>query len=248
MQSLAAESQLIEPHLRRLQARHAISPEEEAAVRDSIGEIRDYPARKTIIEAGVEMSYSTLLLKGLLCRYKDLKDGQRQVTQVHVPGDFADLHSFTLKKLDHSIMTLTPCRAALVPHVKLNEITERFPHLTRVYWFSTNLDAAVHREWELSLGRRSAIARCAHLLSEFRFRLAVVGLANERGYDLPISQIDLSECLGLTPVHVNRSLRRLREEGIVTFRTGRVEIHDLAGLESIGEFDPAYLYPTAVPI
>lgn len=248
MQCLPAGSQLVDPHLKRLKARHSISAEEEAAIRNSIGEIRDYPARRTIIEGDVEMSFSTLLLKGFLCRYKDLRDGQRQVTQVHVPGDFADLHSFTLKKLDHAIMTLTPCRAALVPHSNLKEITERFPHLTRVYWFSTNLDAAVHREWELSLGRRSAIARCAHLLAEFRFRLAVVGLATEHGYDLPVSQIDLSECMGLTPVHVNRSLRRLREDGIATFRTGRVEIHDLARLETVGEFDPAYLYPTAVPI
>lgn len=239
---------MIEMHLKRLRARHAISDTEVAAIRAAISEIRDVPARRTLVEAGVEMSYSMLLLKGLVCRYKDLSEGQRQITQVHVPGDFPDLHSFTLKKLDHSIMTLSPCRIALVPHVNLNEITERHPHLTRVYWFSTNLDAAIHREWEVSLGRRPAIARCAHLLAEFRFRLAMVGLADARGYDLPISQIDLSECLGLTPVHVNRSLRRLREDGIATFRSGRVDIHDLARLEEVGEFDPAYLYPVAIPI
>ncbi|MCP3728889.1 Crp/Fnr family transcriptional regulator [Sphingomonas sp. MG17] len=239
---------MIEAHLRRLRARHSISDAEEAAIRAAIGEIRDFPARGTLVEAGEEMSHSMLLLKGLICRYKDLSDGQRQITQVHVPGDFPDLHSFTLKKLDHSIMTLTPTRIAFVPHANLNVITERYPHLTRVYWFSTNLDAAIHREWELSLGRRTALGRCAHLLAEFRFRLEVVGLATKNGYDLPISQIDLSECLGLTPVHVNRSLRRLREDGIVTFRTGRVVIHDLARLEEAGEFDPAYLYPVAVPI
>lgn len=239
---------MIEAHLKRLKARHSISAEEQAAIRDSIGEIRDYPARKVLAEPGEELSVSTLVLKGFICRYKDLSEGQRQITQVHVPGDFADLHSFTLKKLDHSVMTLTPTRVALVPHANLTQITEQFPHLTRVYWFSTNLDAAIHREWEVSLGRRSAIARCAHILAELRFRLEVVGLADKRSYDLPISQIDLSECLGLTPVHVNRSLRKLREDGIATFRTGRVEIHDLDRLEEVGEFDPAYLYPTAVPI
>lgn len=239
---------MIEAHIRRLRARHSISAEEEAAIRASLGDVREYPARKTIIEAGVEVPASTLLLKGILCRYKDLSEGQRQITQIHVPGDFADLHSFTLKKLDHAIMTLTPVKIVQVPHTALTEITERHPHLTRVYWFATNLDAAIHREWELSLGRRSAVARCAHLLAEFRFRLEIVGLADKHGYDLAISQIDLSECLGLTPVHVNRSLRRLREDGIVTFRTGRVEIHDLAALEEVAEFDPGYLYPTAIPI
>ena len=239
---------MIEAHLKRLTARHAISEAEAAAVRESIGDARDYPARTILAEPGQLLSASTLVLKGFLCRYKDLSEGQRQITQIHVPGDFADLHSFTLKKLDHSVMTLSPTRIALVPHTNLTRITEQFPHLTRVYWFSTNLDAAIHREWEVSLGRRSAIARCAHILAELRFRLEMVGLADRRGYALPISQIDLSECLGLTPVHVNRSLRRLREDGIATFRTGRVEIHDLAALEEAGEFDPAYLYPIAVPI
>jgi CRP-like cAMP-binding protein len=239
---------MIEAHLKRLKARHAISDAEQAAIRDSIGEVRDYPARKVLVEPGQLLTASTLVLKGLICRYKDLSEGQRQITQVHVPGDFADLHSFTLKRLDHSIMTLTPTRVAMVPHEKLTQITERFPYLTRVYWFSTNLDAAIHREWEVSLGRRSAIARCAHILAELRFRLELVGLADSHGYDLPISQIDLSECLGLTSVHVNRSLRRLREEGVAIFRSGRVEIRDLAALEQIGEFDPAYLYPVAVPI
>lgn len=239
---------MIHAHLKRLNARHTISDAEEAAIRDSIGEIRDVPARRILAEAGEELSVSTMVLDGFICRYKDLSEGQRQITQLHVPGDFADLHSFTLKKLDHSLMALTPARVALVPHSRLTEITERFPHLTRVYWFSTNLDAAIHREWEVSLGRRSAIARCAHILSELRFRLAIVGLADRTGYDLPISQIDLSECVGLTAVHVNRSLRRLREDGVATFRAGRVEINDLARLEEIGEFDPAYLYPEAIPL
>lgn len=239
---------MIEAHLKRVKARHAISDAEEAAIRGLIGEVRDHPARKVLAEPGQELFASTLVLKGLICRYKDLSEGQRQITQIHIAGDFADLHSFTLKKLDHSLMTLTPTKIALVPHAKLAEITERFPHLTRVYWFSTNLDAAIHREWEVSLGRRTAVARCAHILAELRFRLELVGLADQHGYDLPISQIDLSECLGLTAVHVNRSLRKLREDGVATFRTGRVEIRDLAALERIGEFDPAYLYPSPLPI
>jgi CRP-like cAMP-binding protein len=177
-----------------------------------------------------------------MCRYKDLKDGQRQVTELHVAGDFADLHSFTLKRLDHSVMTLTPCRVGIVPHEKLHRITEQHPHLTRVYWFATNLDAAIHREWELSLGRRSAISRVAHLLCELEVRLGLVGLAQGSGYDLDLTQTDLAECLGLTSVHVNRTLRELREQGLVQFRSGRVEIYDLPGLRRIAEFDPAYLY------
>jgi CRP-like cAMP-binding protein len=233
---------LIDRHLTKLRARDELSAEEELAIQDAVSEIRDYPADRTFIRAGELLNHSSLLLDGIASRHKDLRDGQRQITELHVPGDFTDLHSFTLKRLDHHVMTLTPCAIAVVPHEKLREITERFPHLTRVYWFATNLDAAIHREWELSLGRRSAISRLAHLLCELRVRLGLVGLADESGYDLPLTQEDLADCLGLTSVHINRTLKELREQDVVVFRSGRVDIADLRSLERIAEFNPAYLY------
>jgi CRP-like cAMP-binding protein len=233
---------MIEKHLMRLRARDNVSAEEEKAVRDAILDTRMVPAKTTIIHAGQLLSTSTLLLDGLMCRYKDLRNGQRQITELHVAGDFVDLHSFSLKRLDHNIMTLTPCHIAIVPHRALNDITERHPHLARIYWFSTNLDAAVHREWMLSLGRRSALSKVAHLFCELHVRLGLVGLTDQAGYDLALTQIDLAECVGMTPVHVNRLLRDLREQGAVEFGKGRVTIGDLNLLRRIAEFDPAYLY------
>lgn len=233
---------MIEKHLMKLRARDDISAAEEQALRDALGEVIRYPADDTFITPGQELNHSTLLLDGIIARYKDLSDGQRQITELHVAGDFADLHSFTLKHLDHSVMTLTPCKVVQVPHEKLKGITEQHPHLARVLWFSTNLDAAIHREWEVSLGRRSALERTAHLFCEMQVKLGIVGLANERGYALPITQIELAECLGLTSVHVNRVLKELRERQLVEFRGGRVTIGDLPGLQHIAEFDPAYLY------
>ena len=233
---------MIEKGLMKLRLRDEISAEEEATLRAAFSEIVDYPADQTIVRRGEEIGYSMLLIEGFLARYKDLSDGQRQITHVHVPGDFPDLHSFTLKHLDHSVMTLTPSRIAKIPHSRIAAITEQHPHLTRVFWFATNLDACIHREWEVSLGRRSAIERTAHLLCELRARLEVVGLADKTGFALPITQAELSECLGLTSVHVNRVLRDLRERGLCEFRSGRVTISDLGGLEAVAEFDPAYLY------
>lgn len=233
---------MIERHLMKLRARDEISAEEEEAIRSAVSEYRDYPSDTTIIKRGVELNHSTILLDGLMCRYKDLRDGQRQVTELHVGGDFADLHSFTLKRLDHNVMTLTPCRAALVPHERLKAITEQHPHLTRVYWFATNLDAAIHREWELSLGRRSAISRMANLFCELHVRLEIVGLTDGDSYELKLTQTDLSECLGFTSVHVNRTLKELREQGLAEFRGSRVTITDMAGLQRVAEFDPGYLY------
>lgn len=233
---------MIETHLRKLRARDEVSANEEAAIRAAIGEVREVPADTTLIRAGDLLGHSVMLLDGFLCRFKDLRDGSRQISELHVAGDFADLHGFTLKRLDHSVMALTGCRVALVPHDRIRAITEAHPHLARLWWFTTNMDAAIHREWVLSLGRRSALARVAHLFCELRVRLEVVGLADEGGYALPLTQTDLAECLGLTPVHVNRVLRELRERGLVEFRSRRVAITDLAGLEAAAEFDPGYLY------
>jgi CRP-like cAMP-binding protein len=233
---------MIERHLLKIRARDALSPEEERAIRSALGEVREHPAGRTIIRANEELNESTLLLDGLMSRYKDLRNGQRQVTELHVPGDFADLHSFTLKRLDHDVMTLTPCRVVTMPHENLKRITEEHPHLTRVYWFGTNLDAAIHREWEVSLGRRTAIARMANLFCELHIRLGIVGMTEGDSYRLDLTQLELSECLGLTSVHVNRVLRELREQGAVEFRSGRVMIQNPGLLRQIAEFDPSYLY------
>lgn len=233
---------MIERHLARLRLRHEISEAEEHVIRASVSTYRELAAGETFIHAGELLRHSTLLLDGLMCRYKDLQNGQRQIAELHVPGDFADLHSFSLKRLDHNIMALTRCRVALVPHENIRRITDEHPHLARVFWFSTNLDAAIHREWIFSLGRKSAAARLAALFHELLERLRIVGLADDEGFAFPLSQEQLGECMGLTSVHVNRTLKELRERNIVTFRMGRVTIHDLPALRDLGEFDSAYLY------
>ena len=233
---------MIDIHLTKLRARDEISAEEEQAIRSAVSEYRDYPADHVFIRPNQLLEHSTLLLDGLLCRYKDLKGGRRQITELHVAGDFADLHSFTLKRLDHVMMTLTPCRVAMVPHENLKAITREHPHLTRVYWFTTNLDAAIHREWELSLGRRSALSRMAHLFCELHVRLSLVGLADGDSYTLGLTQDELAECLGISPVHANRTLQELRNRRLLEFRDGRVSLLDPAAVKSVAEFDPSYLY------
>lgn len=238
---------MIEKLLMKLRARDRVDAEEETALRGMVGPAIEVAPDKIIIRAGEELTRSTLLLEGIMCRYKDLRDGSRQICELHLAGDFVDLHSFTLKRLDHNIMSLTPCRVTTASHAELKTLTERHPHLTRLLWFSTNLDAAIHRESMLSLGRRSALARTAHFFCEFYHRLAIVGLTSGLTYQLPITQLDLAECLGLTSVHVNRVLKRLREQGLLAFRRGLVEIEDYDGLAAAGEFNPAYLYLERLP-
>jgi CRP-like cAMP-binding protein len=228
--------------LLKLRARDLIDEEEEDVLRRSVSEVRELPAGRVIVRSGTSLSESTLLFEGLVCRYKDLTDGQRQIMEIHVAGDFLDLHGFLLKRIDHNVGAMTPVRFALVPHDALRRISEEHPHLTRILWFSTLLDSAIHREKILSIGRRSAVARIAHLLCELYVRLKLVGLAEESRYRLPLKQADLADATGLTSVHVNRMLRKLRHDEILTFRGGEVVIHDWDRLQHVAEFNPTYLH------
>src|SRR5689334_15933110 len=205
---------MISVHLKKLRRRIEISSDEERAIRDSVAETRKVAADEILIRSGQELNSSLLLLDGWLARSKDLAGGERQVTELHVAGDFADLHGFTLKRLDHDVVTMSEAMIAVVPHERLSDLMTSHPRLGRVYWFATNIDAAIHREWALSLGQRSALSRMAHLFCELYTRLEVVGRTSANGYDFPLTQRELSECLGLTVVHANRTIQELRRRGL----------------------------------
>jgi CRP-like cAMP-binding protein len=232
----------MERALQKLRIRDTLSAEEEEVLRGAVAEVREVPAGKVLVRAGTVLNHSTLLLDGLSCRYKDLSEGQRQIMEIHVSGDFLDLHSFLLKQLDHNVGAITPVRIGIVPHDRLRVITEDYPHLTRMLWFSTLLDSAVHREKILSIGRRDALARIAHLLCELYVRLETVGLASDHRYTLALTQADIADANGLTSVHVNRMLKALREEGLLTFRGNEVVIHDWDALTRRAEWDSGYLH------
>ena len=233
---------MITAHLKKLRLRSDISPEEERVVRGLVAETRHVRADQFLIRAGQQLSSSMLLLDGWLVRSKDLPTGERQVMEVHVAGDFADLHAFTLKKLEHDVVSVTDCTIGVVPHERLQEITQKHPHLTRVYWLMTNIDAAITREMALSLGQRSAISRMAHLFCELHVRLGIVGKTRGDTIDFPFTQRELSECLGLTVVHVNRTLQEMRRRGLVEAENRHLTILDRPGLEAIADFDPGYLH------
>lgn len=233
---------MITVHLRKLRKRVEITLEEEQAIREAVVDTRDVRPDTVLIRSGEELHSCTILLKGWMARSKDLPSGQRQVTELHVAGDYLDLHGFTLKCLDHDVLALSDSTIGVVPHERLKTITEQFPRLARAYWFSTNVHAAITRELALSLGQRSAASRMAHLFCELYHRLAIVGHTTGQAYAFPLTQRELSECLGLTVVHVNRTLQELRRRGLVEFENRRVTILDRRGLQGVAEFDPSYLY------
>lgn len=223
-------------------ARDALSEGERQVLEDAVASVQDVPARQTLMRRGELVNTSAMLLEGFMCRYLDDRDGYRQLVSMHVPGDFVDLHGFPMKRLDHDIATLSPCKVALFDHKTLAEVVERHPHLTRMLWFSTLLDAAIHREWIFRMGRLGAEGRVAHLFCELNARLGMVGLAKDGQFLLPVTQADIAEACGITGVHVNRVLRIMRERDLLFFRSGEANIRDVARLQSLAEFDPVYLY------
>lgn len=224
--------------------RERLGDDEKRVLEESVAAVHTLPGRSLMVRAGERVDHSTLLLEGFICRYMDDREGHRQLVAVHVPGDFVDLHGFPMKRLDHDVATLGPAKVATFEHGTLTTITERFPHLTRMLWFSTLLDAAMHREWIFRLGRLGAEGRLAHLFCELNVRLEVVGMAKDGVFALPMTQPDLAEACGITGVHVNRVLRALRERGAMTFKNNEVRILDRKALETIAEFEPDYLYAT----
>lgn len=233
---------MITVHLKKLRRRAEISAEEERAIRNVVAETRRISADEVVVRSGEEQTSSFVLCEGWMARSKDLQSGERQVTELHVAGDFPDLHSFTLKCLDHDIMSLTECTIAMMPHDRLKDLTERYPRLGRLYWLSTNADGAIQRELTLSLGQRSAISRMAHLFCELHARLDVIGRTNGNSYEYPLTQRELSECLGLTVVHANRTLQELRRRGLIECESRQLTILNRRGLETVAEFDDSYLY------
>jgi len=219
----------------------APTPAEQAAIEKAISEVRQIPPRTTIIEAGRPLRHSALIVEGLVCRTISDRDGLRQFVGLHLPGDFVDLHSFVLQNLEHDIASVTQARIAIVPHIGMDALVADVA-LARKLWFSTLLDAAMHRAWLFRLGRLDAMGRMAHFLCETNARLRAVGLSDGRRFTLDLTQNDLAEICGVTSIHMNRILRQLREENLATMRSSLVEIIHPGRLAARGQFDGSYLY------
>ncbi len=233
--------------VRRLEARDELSGEERLIIERMFTVVRLVKAGDDIVRDGDRPQRSTLVVDGLAARYKVLHGGERQITALHLPGDFVDLHSFLLKEMDHGVGAISQCRVATVPHETLAGLSANQPHLTRLLWLLTLLDGAMHREWLVAMGRRSALGQLAHLLCELRMRLTVVGSVDDDGFVMPVTQVDLSDILGLSSVHVNRVLQELRADNLIAWKGVNVSILDWDGLKRIAEFDDRYLHIVKEP-
>lgn len=232
---------LLKSLLLNLGQHDTVSEEEEALLAAAITKEASFAAGDDIVTVGSRPAHSSLLVDGFAARYKLLSDGGRQITALHVAGDFVDLHAFLLKTMDHGIVALSPCRVGFAEHTDLKVISEKAPHLTRLLWLDTLVDGAIHREWIVAMGRRSRKSQLAHLICELHVRLRGVNRAVDWSFHFPLSQAEMADVLGLSVVHMNRVIQSLRKEGLISWTHHTISILDWPRLQEVAEFDPTYL-------
>ena len=195
-----------------------------------------------LIQEGTNPENVFLLMEGWGYRYSLLRNGNRQIFGYLLPGDLCDVHVFMLDKMDHSIGLLSHAMVVKIPAAEMLDLINRFPKIERALWIATLVSESTLRQWVVNIGQRDAFERTGHLFCELWQRMLAVGLVNaDDQFDLPLTQIELADTLGMTSVHVNRTLQRLREGGLITLHRTRLTILDPKRLAEVSGFDGSYL-------
>jgi CRP-like cAMP-binding protein len=230
------------PLVDKLQQWTALSPEECNAVLSLPCKVEGAKAGRYIVREGERTTHSCLLITGFAFRHKLVADGGRSISAIHMRGDMVDLQNSLLGVADHSVQALTGCTLGFIPHDAIKELAFALPNVGMAMWYDTLVDASIFREWLASVARRNAAGRIAHLICEFGVRLEAAGLGQKVNYELPMSQEQLADCTGLTPVHVNRTLKALQASGDITRSVRHVAIADWAKISATADFRSNYLH------
>lgn len=229
------------PLARKLGSFIALSGQELGVLDMLHGRRKTYVAGRDMVHQGQSDQQAFVLAEGWAFSYRLLASGGRQIVDFQIPGDFLGMRSVLCRTAGQSVEPLTSVQASAFNSQNLMEVFARTPRLGTALLWATSRDDAMVIEHLVGVGRRNAVERTAHLLLELGARLALVGMGTKAGYACPLSQYLLADALGLSAVHVNRVLRELREEGLVTFRNGRVVFTNFAGLVDFADFDQDYL-------
>lgn len=227
--------------IRKLGTFVALSPAELRVLDGLHQRRRFFVAGRDLVHQGQSDQAAYILVSGWACSYKLLQDGQRQIVDFQIPGDFLGLRSVLLQISDHSVEPVTDIEVTEIQVKDLLGAFSKTPRLAAAVLWAASRDEAMVVEHLVGIGRRDAAERVAHFLLELEARLSLVGMGDKAGYDCPLSQYLLADALGLSAVHVNRVLRHLREAGMVTFRDGTVTITDYDRLVEFASFEPTYL-------
>ena len=235
------------PLVRKLSAFMTLSEAELNVLKRLNVRSRSFDAGPDLVHQGQSEQAAFIITDGWVASYKLLADGARQIIDFQIPGDFLGLRSVLLKTSDHGIEPIVDIQVIEIYAADLLEAFDKTPRLAAAVLWAASRDEAMVVEHLIDIGRRNAEERTAHYLLELGFRLRLVGLGTKAGYDCPLTQFHLADALGLSAVHVNRVLRRLREDGLLTFQHGHLSFDDYDRLVERAQFDSAYL-DEAMPI
>jgi CRP-like cAMP-binding protein len=236
------KSALLNGLIRKLESHSQLDDDDREAILALPITTRTLDPGSYLVREGDLPRYCCILLSGFAYRHKVTGDGQRQILAIHMAGDFVDLHNLFLDVSDHNVQALTRSDIAFVPRGAVAELAQSRHNVGRAFWADTLIDASIFREWVVNVGRRDSITRIAHLLCEFALRMEAAGLSQGGAYELPMTQEQLADATGLTPVHVNRVLKQLGQLGMIVRDRRSVSIPDWEKLRHIGDFNARYLH------
>jgi CRP-like cAMP-binding protein len=202
---------------------------------------RAVAARRPIVREGERSDDVSLLLTGWAYRSVTLANGKRQIIGLLLPGDLCDAHPFVSRRADHAVATLSNATVATIPRQAFIKSIEWHPRLTRALWLSTSVNDGISRRWLINFGLLDAFTRAAHLFCELWVRAGVVGMTQDGVLPVPLTQTQLAELIGVTPVHANRTLKLLRQRNLIRVESKRLVIEEIDRLMEVASFDPAYL-------
>ena len=240
--SAVKSAHVLQPMVRKLSQWRPLDQADSEAILALPHRILNFRAQEYIVREGDEPKHSCLILSGFAFRQKVAGNGGRQIVSIHMKGDLADLQNSLLGVADHSLQALTHVEAAMISVDAIQNLAFDRPAIGRALWYETLVDASIFREWVLNVGRRDARTRLAHLLCEFALRMEAQGLIDGGGFELPITQEQLADAVGLTPVHVNRTLKSLEADGLITRNKRNIVFPSWERMRDVGDFNPRYLH------
>lgn len=235
-------SNTLAPMIRKLETWAVLSNEDRQALLALPHTLKTIEPHHFVVREGDKPTHSCLILTGLSYRHKVVATGARQIFSIHMAGDLIDLQNSLLGTADHNVQVLTRSQVAFIPRDEIKQIAFRRPAVGQALWYDTLVDGAIFREWIANVGRRDARTRIAHMLCEYALRLEAAGLGKHGEWELPMTQEQIADCTGLTPVHVNRMFKALADDGLISRTRRAVTVTDWAALALAGDFESSYLH------
>lgn len=231
----------LQPFIDRLSLRSSLRSEEKRALCGMKGHYVEVPAHTDFVRLGEDVDHACMVMNGIVARFDQTRDGARQITAIHIRGDMADLPSVVSPRAGWALQALSPSTIFRIPHPELRRVAHQYPAIAEAFWRDCVADGSLFSQWVVNVGRRNALVRFAHLLCETAIRLEYAGLGNRLAFTLPITQADMADVLGLTAIHVNRTIQALKATGYVSIDRATIVIHQWEQLVLLADFDPTYL-------